>query len=50
MTSESVEAVSRIAREVAHPNADAVDREARFPKETIDALRRGAADERARPT
>ena len=32
-------AIRRIADEVAAPNADSVDREARFPKETIDALR-----------
>ena len=38
-----LEAISRIAEEVAAPNADSVDREARFPSETIAALR----DERA---
>jgi acyl-CoA dehydrogenase len=32
-------AVSRVADEFAAPNADAVDRAARFPSETIDALR-----------
>ncbi len=32
-------AVSRVAEEVAAPNADAVDREARFPIETLTALR-----------
>jgi acyl-CoA dehydrogenase len=32
-------AVTRVADELAAPNADAVDREARFPRETIDALR-----------
>jgi acyl-CoA dehydrogenase len=32
-------AVSRVADEFAAPNADAVDRDARFPSETIDALR-----------
>lgn len=32
-------AVQRIADDVAAPNADAVDRDARFPAETIDALR-----------
>ena len=32
-------AIRRIADEVAAPNADDVDREARFPVETIDALR-----------
>jgi len=37
------DAVERIARDVAAPNADAVDRDARFPAETIQALR----DERA---
>ncbi len=31
--------VRRVAGEVAAPNADAVDREARFPAETLDALR-----------
>jgi acyl-CoA dehydrogenase len=31
--------VRRIADEVAAPNADAVDREARFPTETLDALK-----------
>jgi acyl-CoA dehydrogenase len=34
-----VEAARRIAEEVAAPNADDVDRQARFPVETIDALR-----------
>ncbi len=34
-----LEAVRRIAEEVAAPNADDVDRQARFPVETIDALR-----------
>jgi len=34
-----LEAVRRIADEVAAPNADDVDRQARFPVETIDALR-----------
>jgi acyl-CoA dehydrogenase len=37
------DAIARIAQDVAAPNADAVDREARFPAETIQALR----DERA---
>jgi acyl-CoA dehydrogenase len=32
-------AVTRVADELAAPNADAVDRDARFPSETIDALR-----------
>lgn len=32
-------AVRRIAQEVAAPNAASVDREARFPQETVDALR-----------
>jgi acyl-CoA dehydrogenase len=36
-------AVCAIADEFAAPNADAVDREARFPSETIDALRRERA-------
>ena len=40
MTPDPIEAVSRIAREHAGPNADAVDREARFPEEAIDALRK----------
>jgi acyl-CoA dehydrogenase len=31
--------IRRIADEIAAPNADSVDREARFPVETIDALR-----------
>ena len=34
-----LDAVRRIADEVAAPNADSVDREARFPIETIEALR-----------
>jgi acyl-CoA dehydrogenase len=34
-----VEEAARIAAEVAAPNADSVDREARFPVETLDALR-----------
>lgn len=34
------EAVTRTADEVAAAHADAVDREARFPSETFDALRR----------
>ena len=34
-----LDTVKRIADEVAAPNADAVDREARFPVETLDALR-----------
>jgi acyl-CoA dehydrogenase len=34
-----VEEVRRIADEVAAPNADAVDRDGRFPRETIEALR-----------
>jgi acyl-CoA dehydrogenase len=34
-----LDAVTRVADELAAPNADAVDREARFPTETIDALR-----------
>jgi acyl-CoA dehydrogenase len=36
---ELLAAVRRIATEVAAPNADSVDREARFPREAIDALR-----------
>ena len=31
--------IRKIADEVAAPNADGVDRDARFPSETIDALR-----------
>jgi acyl-CoA dehydrogenase len=34
-----LDAIRRIADEVAAPNADGVDREARFPIETLDALR-----------
>jgi acyl-CoA dehydrogenase len=34
-----LDAVTRVADELAAPNADAVDREARFPVEAIDALR-----------
>ena len=34
-----LEAARRIAEAVAGPTADAVDRDARFPRETIDALR-----------
>jgi acyl-CoA dehydrogenase len=34
-----LEAVREIAREIAAPNADDVDRQARFPSEAIDALR-----------
>jgi acyl-CoA dehydrogenase len=34
-----LESIRRIADEVAAPNADGVDRDARFPSETIDALR-----------
>jgi acyl-CoA dehydrogenase len=34
-----LDSIRRIADEIAAPNADAVDREARFPVETIDALR-----------
>ena len=37
--SELLSAVRRIATEVAAPNADSVDREARFPNEAVDALR-----------
>jgi acyl-CoA dehydrogenase len=39
-TSPNLEAVSRIAAEVAAVHADSVDREARFPTETIDALKK----------
>jgi acyl-CoA dehydrogenase len=35
--------IIRIADEVAVPNADSVDREARFPTETVDALRDAGA-------
>jgi acyl-CoA dehydrogenase len=38
--SEHVDAVARIGREVAAPNAEAVDREARFPSETLEGLRK----------
>jgi len=38
-----LDAVRRIARDVAAPNADSVDREARFPAESIDALREARA-------
>jgi acyl-CoA dehydrogenase len=34
-----LDTIRRIADEIAAPNADAVDREARFPVETLDALR-----------
>jgi acyl-CoA dehydrogenase len=34
-----LDAVRRIADEIAAPNADAIDREARFPAEALDALR-----------
>jgi acyl-CoA dehydrogenase len=34
-----LDAVRRVADEIAAPNADAVDRDARFPAETIEALR-----------
>jgi acyl-CoA dehydrogenase len=40
---EFLDAVTRIADEVAAPNADDVDRQARFPVETIDALREQGA-------
>jgi acyl-CoA dehydrogenase len=36
---EFLQSVRRIADELAAPNADSVDREARFPRETIAALR-----------
>jgi acyl-CoA dehydrogenase len=39
-TSSPVNAVARIAQEAAAPAADSVDREARFPAEAIDALKR----------
>jgi acyl-CoA dehydrogenase len=38
-----LDAVERIALEIAAPNADDVDRQARFPVETIDALREQGA-------
>jgi acyl-CoA dehydrogenase len=38
-----VEAARRIAAEIAGPNADEVDREARFPVEAVDALREAGA-------
>jgi acyl-CoA dehydrogenase len=40
---EFLDAVERIAVEIAAPNADDVDRQARFPVETIDALREQGA-------
>jgi acyl-CoA dehydrogenase len=40
---ELLDAVRRIAEEVAAPNADDVDRSARFPSEAIDALREAGA-------
>lgn len=44
MTDEALlEAVRAIARDVAARHADDVDREARFPAETVDALRSAAA-------
>jgi acyl-CoA dehydrogenase len=39
VASDLLEAVRRIGRDVAGPAADAVDREARFPREAIAALR-----------
>src|SRR5258708_21923014 len=39
-STQHLEVVRRIAREVAGPAADAVDREARFPHEAIDALKK----------
>ena len=44
-----LDAIRRIADEVAAPNADDVDREARFPPETIDALREERRAGRLRP-
>ena len=44
-----LDAIRRIADEVAAPNADDVDREARFPVETIDALRAERALSAPRP-
>jgi acyl-CoA dehydrogenase len=38
-----LDAISRIADDCAAPNADAVDREARFPAETVAALREAGA-------
>jgi acyl-CoA dehydrogenase len=35
-----LEVVTRIAREVAGPHADTTDRDAQFPRETIDALKK----------
>lgn len=40
---ELLDAVRKIAADVAAPNADDVDREARFPQETVDALREARA-------
>jgi acyl-CoA dehydrogenase len=39
-TASPLETAARIARDVAGPAAEAVDREARFPSEAIDALKR----------
>src|SRR5579875_1928115 len=39
MTADAVATAARIGREVSAPVADEVDRDARFPKESIDALR-----------
>jgi acyl-CoA dehydrogenase len=40
---ELLDAVRRIAAEIAAPNADDVDRSARFPQEAVDALREAGA-------
>jgi acyl-CoA dehydrogenase len=40
LQSPHVSVVTRIAREVAGPAADTVDREARFPSESLDALKK----------
>jgi acyl-CoA dehydrogenase len=40
---ELIETARRVATEVAAANADSVDREARFPREAIDALREARA-------
>ena len=40
LTQSPLGAVTRIAREVSAPHADSVDREARFPGESIEALQK----------
>jgi len=38
-----LEAIRTVGEEIAAPNADDVDREARFPAETVEALRKNEA-------